>query len=326
MKSSISILLLLMVTISLWAQCPEGQSDGENLVKNSDFCKGNQEFQSDYQYTREPGGESLLLGGSYATVTNPQYALGLYPACRDHSSNGGIMLVYNGSESPNDNAWSQTVTDISPNTTYTFSFWVAPLLRYSPAILEVYINDKAEGKKLELDSVLCEWRKYTVTWKSRNNTEVKLAIRNVNTECISAHFALDDVTFTACEATNLSHELSNAREGQIFQLNNIYFETAKYVLKPASYEELDMLLEFLWQHPKAEIEIAGHTDNVGSQTNNQILSENRAKAVAMYLEDKGIKKYRFTAKGYGEDAPIESNTTSEGRQKNRRVEFKILKL
>ncbi|UXP33606.1 OmpA family protein [Reichenbachiella agarivorans] len=326
MKTLFISCICLCMSIQVWAQCSEGMSEGDNLISNSDFCKGNQDFESDYQFTRESGGEALLLGGRYATVTNPQYAMGLYPACRDHSSNGGVMLVFNGSESPNENAWSQTVKELKTNTEYVFSFWTAPLLRYSPAELEVYIDEVSVGKGFKLDSSLCEWRKYTVTWNSGNNTQAKLAIRNINMECISAHFALDDISFSACVPSDLKHQLSQAKAGQVFQLKNIYFETAKYVLKPESYTELDVLLEFMWQKPNVEIEIAGHTDNVGSQTNNQILSENRAKAVADYLEEKGIKPYRFTARGYGEDMPVDKNNTEEGRQNNRRVEFKIVKI
>ncbi|MBU2916000.1 OmpA family protein [Reichenbachiella agariperforans] len=326
MKNTLPYLFFFLWSVCAQAQCPDGYSSGPNLIKNSEFCMGDQQFDSDYTFTRESGGEALLQNGRYATVTNPKYAMGLYASCRDHSSNGGIMLVFNGSTSPNDDAWSQTIENLKPNTTYTFSFWTASLLKYSPAVLEVYINDNAVGSRLTLDSALCEWKKHSVVWDSKQNTQVKLSIRNTNTDCVAAHFALDDMFFAACEKSNLGHQLENAKVGQVFQLENIYFETAKYILKSESYEELDLLLEFLWNHPNAEIEVAGHTDNVGSQVNNQILSENRAQAVASYLEEKGIKQYRFTVKGYGEELPVEKNTTPEGRQKNRRVEFKIVKI
>ena len=73
-----------------------------------------------------------------------------------------------------------------------------------------------------------------------------------------------------------------------------------------------------------QIEISGHTDDKGSDTYNQKLSENRAKSVVDYLTEKGIKKERLEFKGYGESQPISSNETEEGQQLNRRIEFKIL--
>ena len=73
------------------------------------------------------------------------------------------------------------------------------------------------------------------------------------------------------------------------------------------------------------IEISGHTDNVGSAASNIRVSEARAKAVVDYLINNGIPTSRLTYKGYGFDEPIAPNTTEEGRQLNRRVEFKILK-
>jgi outer membrane protein OmpA-like peptidoglycan-associated protein len=73
-----------------------------------------------------------------------------------------------------------------------------------------------------------------------------------------------------------------------------------------------------------KIEIGGHTDNVGADDANLLLSENRAKAVVEYVVSKGIEASRVSAKGYGETVPIGDNTTDQGRAKNRRTEFKII--
>ncbi len=113
--------------------------------------------------------------------------------------------------------------------------------------------------------------------------------------------------------------------GEIVRLNNVFFDFDKYELKPESYSELDRVVKFLNEYLSVEIEIAGHTDNIGNNEYNQKLSENRANAVANYLFSKGISKDRITVIGYGETLPIDTNETEEGRQKNRRVEFKILK-
>ncbi|GAB4286867.1 MAG: hypothetical protein Kow0068_12490 [Marinilabiliales bacterium] len=114
--------------------------------------------------------------------------------------------------------------------------------------------------------------------------------------------------------------------GQVVRLNNIFFETAKATLKPESFPELNRTVEFLKNNPKVEIEIAGHTDNVGTEEYNMKLSQARANSVMNYLVSKGIDPSRITAVGYGESRPIAFNTDEEGRQMNRRVEFKVLKL
>ena len=74
------------------------------------------------------------------------------------------------------------------------------------------------------------------------------------------------------------------------------------------------------------IEISGHTDNQGGEAYNQKLSENRAKSVFEYLLNNGIDKSRLSYKGYGEEKPVDSNDTEEGRANNRRTEFKILEV
>jgi len=113
--------------------------------------------------------------------------------------------------------------------------------------------------------------------------------------------------------------------GTVVRLNNIFFEFGKAVLKPESFPELDRTVEFLKNNPNVEIEIAGHTDNVGSEITNLKLSQKRAQAVADYLIEHGIDAKRLIVKGYGESRPIAFNNTEEGRAMNRRVEFKVLK-
>ncbi len=112
--------------------------------------------------------------------------------------------------------------------------------------------------------------------------------------------------------------------GAVIRLNNIFFEFGKAVLKEESYPELDRVVKLLTANPTITLEIAGHTDNVGSDEANQTLSADRAIAVVDYLISKGIGKKVLTSKGYGETVPVGDNNTEEGRQLNRRVEFKIL--
>ncbi|SCC11446.1 Outer membrane protein OmpA [Chitinophaga costaii] len=106
-------------------------------------------------------------------------------------------------------------------------------------------------------------------------------------------------------------------------LHNIFFDNKAYALEPGSLPELDRLVQLLQDNPGLHIEISGHTDNVGSDKDNQLLSENRAKAVVNYLQQKGIAATRLQAKGYGKTKPIADNGSEEGRAKNRRTEVRI---
>ena len=107
-------------------------------------------------------------------------------------------------------------------------------------------------------------------------------------------------------------------------LKNVFFETASASLKPASRTELDRLRDLLQENPSLRIQINGHTDNVGSDVDNQKLSEARAKAVYDYLIDQGIAAERLQFKGFGESAPIDTNDSEPGRRNNRRTEFVVL--
>lgn len=113
--------------------------------------------------------------------------------------------------------------------------------------------------------------------------------------------------------------------GETVRLNNIFFEYNKSELLEDSYSELKRLTKLLKDNPNMEIEIAGHTDNIGSTAYNLDLSRRRAQSVADYLTSEGIEPQRLKVRGYGERLPVSSNETEEGRQMNRRVEFKILK-
>lgn len=110
--------------------------------------------------------------------------------------------------------------------------------------------------------------------------------------------------------------------------SNILFELGKADLKPESRRVLDEIGKILVQWPALKIEIGGHTDNQGAEDFNQKLSEDRAAAVFEYLKANfpKINADNFTAKGYGESAPVASNDTMQGRAQNRRVEFKCLNL
>ena len=117
------------------------------------------------------------------------------------------------------------------------------------------------------------------------------------------------------------------QENVVLSLNNIFFDFDKETLKAESFPELNRIVKLMKEKPTLQIEIDGHTDATGPEAYNLGLSERRAKSVVKYLIEKGeFAKDRIQVAFFGETKPIETNETKEGRKKNRRVEFKILKL
>ncbi len=118
--------------------------------------------------------------------------------------------------------------------------------------------------------------------------------------------------------------LSPLQKGAKVTLNNVFFETGAAVLDEESNLELDMVAELLLKYPNAKVEIGGHTDNVGNDESNHLLSQNRAQVVVDYLIAKGIPVSMMVAKGYGSSEPLADNATEEGRKLNRRTDLIIL--
>lgn len=114
--------------------------------------------------------------------------------------------------------------------------------------------------------------------------------------------------------------------GTLIELENVNFTKGKHELLSDSYTVLDDLVTLLTQNPKMKIELAGHTDAIGGTKSNLNLSEKRVESVKKYLVKKGIKSGRIKGVGYGGKRPIAKNNTEEGRRRNRRVEFKVLKI
>ena len=115
------------------------------------------------------------------------------------------------------------------------------------------------------------------------------------------------------------------QSGRSIRINNIFFDFDRYDLKEKSYEALNLLYKFMKINPEILVEINAYTDNVGSSSYNQGLSERRAQSVVNYLVQKGIIINRLYPQGFGEENPVATNDTEEGRALNRRVEFRLRK-
>jgi len=115
----------------------------------------------------------------------------------------------------------------------------------------------------------------------------------------------------------------DSARGLIVNMSDVLFDTAKYTLKPGAREKLAKVAGILLAYPGLNIQVDGHTDNVGSEEYNQNLSEQRATSVRDYLVQEGVAMNSVAAKGFGKTQPIASNETSAGRQTNRRVELVV---
>ena len=111
--------------------------------------------------------------------------------------------------------------------------------------------------------------------------------------------------------------------GKSFSLQNIHFEYDKAVLMASSFPELNKLFAYLNEYPNYTLDIFGHTDHDGSEKYNLQLSQARAEAVAQFLIEKGISAKRLSYQGFGESQPVAENSSDNGKQLNRRVEFVI---
>lgn len=136
----------------------------------------------------------------------------------------------------------------------------------------------------------------------------------------------EDKTMDAKDFNLEPIKVAAIQEKTTIVMNNVFFDFDKAELKPESFSELNRVAKMMDDRPTLEIEIAGHTDASGPEAYNLKLSERRARAIAKYLENKGVANSRLKVIYLGESSPIESNETREGRSKNRRVEFKIIKL
>lgn len=121
-------------------------------------------------------------------------------------------------------------------------------------------------------------------------------------------------------------EIGELREGTTIQVNKLFFEANKSTIRDESIPTLDEIYAFLTSNRQVVVEIGGHTNNLPPPDVRMRLSRERAEEVAKYLEGKGISRSRLQTRGYGSKKPIADNRTRQGRQKNQRVDIKILRV
>ncbi len=172
---------------------------------------------------------------------------------------------------------------------------------------------------------------YSITWNNgMTSTEVMnlpagqhIYVARDAFNCLST----DTIVFIEpeVEADEFEDGFRSIEEGSSVILENIFFEYDKTELLPTSYPELDKVVDFMLEERVSLIEISGHTDSDGSDSYNQKLSEGRARAVVDYLASKGVGMEHMQSVGYGESRPIDTNFNDDGKARNRRVEFLLIK-
>lgn len=178
---------------------------------------------------------------------------------------------------------------------------------------QIKIIDKTTGKTLsDLKSTSGE---FDIALTGNHNYEITVESKGFLTK-------FENVTLKSSKVLNIP--LTPVETGQTIKLNSVMFEKGKIVITEGSYAELDRLKEFLKQNPTVKIELHGHTSNEGDAESNLILSEKRTKSIKEYLVEQGISESRIQTKAFGQQKPIASNDTEEGRKLNRRVEFVII--
>lgn len=187
------------------------------------------------------------------------------------------------------------------------------------AMLELRTREaKARQRQAEEALTLAENRARAAE-EARDKAEAALqAIEKVRQKQLAAHAKLQSL---AQKMSDL--KTKKTERGLVLTLDGALFATGQAEIKPLAWPSLQNLVNFLKENPERQADIEGHTDNVGKEETNRILSQRRAEAVRDFIINHGITVERITARGLGEKYPVVSNNTEAGRKQNRRVEIII---
>ena len=174
----------------------------------------------------------------------------------------------------------------------------------------------------DVDERLVQNGEYTIAVTLDEGDDILFSINKKGYAFNSTYISFDDDSFSS--PRRIDFEVEKLGNGKVFRLDNIYFASNSFNLNNISKEILLAFIDYLKLNNSLKLAIHGHTDNVGSASANLLLSKNRAKEVFSFLLNNGIKKERLDFQGFGEEKPITTNKTNNGRAQNRRTEFVIL--
>lgn len=264
--------------------------------------------------------------GSWGTPVNLGYPINTI------EEDGSLTVAANGVTAyfASDRTDSRGALDI-------YSFELYPEARPLPTLyIRGYVFDAKTQERLPaaLDLIDLSTRQTVATIRSNNNGDYLVPLPTGKDYAFNVNrkgylFYSDNFSLTSSQDGQPFEKnipLTPIEANATLVLRNIFFPSNQFVLEPASATELDKLVDFLKENASLQVEISGHTDNVGSDAANLQLSQNRAASVVSYLTEHGIAATRLKAKGYGETKPLDSNDTDSGRAQNRRTELKIISL
>lgn len=162
------------------------------LVTNGDFEAGNTGFTSDYTYMVA----NFYDPAVYGVDNDPQDGHGSFASFGDHTSGTGLMMVVNGSETPDSIFWGQASLSIIQNTDYTFSFWMASVYPENPAVIAPTVNGLALTPLANAPGATGVWTQHIYTWNSGDATSATFELVNNNLNYHGNDFALDDISFS----------------------------------------------------------------------------------------------------------------------------------
>ena len=184
------------------------------------------------------------------------------------------------------------------------------------ATIEVKNTVTQQITKIDVDSVTGKY-----AFVSNFDNDLILTVKKNGYAFESQYISAKDTTRAAPVKKNIT--LEKIEVGKPYTINDILFTTNSYEINDTIKTVLNEFSDYLKQNPKLRVALQGHTDNVGSDADNLVLSENRAKSVFEYLVSRNIDKTRLSYKGFGATKPIAANTTESGRYRNRRTVFVV---
>jgi len=183
----------------------------------------------------------------------------------------------------------------------------------------ITLVDKKTNKRIVTTATTDENGKVTIYLK-------KGGVYDISINPQGYAFYSEQLDLNTSQETTKKVELQPLKKDVTLNIPNINFEINSSELKVESYKELDKVIELMRKNPQIKVEISAHTDDLGSEKYNMLLSEKRAKSVVDYMILNDLPANRIIAKGYGETKPIVPNTSEENRALNRRVELKIIEV
>jgi outer membrane protein OmpA-like peptidoglycan-associated protein len=219
----------------------------------------------------------------------------------------------------------------------------AATLMYVPDSTLYYIQFHESEKQLSLDDPYFNNIKYEITERFQedetkykysvgNTSDVNVMFRIYNdlvdkgyAESIIRETKTDEFAYaTTKKWWYFADSLASAINTHLNKFNDIQFSKDDYKIRPASFDNLDYIAQVLNMEPELKLKIMAHTDSIGTAEHNMKLSTQRAMEVVNYFVNKGIDSNRLLGIGFGEEAPIASNSNEQGRSENRRVSFEII--